>query len=352
MHQHFSPVVQNEASLASLSAKGEHGSSGGRVPPIRPAISFGTLNFSNSRNAAAAEMWSTREALQKHHSLEFSSRSSGQLLVDLEPQRAGKKGAHGKAPLTRTTSTPFVLEQQGKTWACDGGDVEPVSSSQSPNASYSSFQEKQQDRFSPDELNHSSRVAEAPPGHRNCGQCPYHFFCSAEDPYFSSLSPEDPPSPVLAVGQDTQGPPCMVASSPPPRPASPHIHHPSAGRTSLLSECCWSCWFLRVSGAGGGGERGPLASSRALAALQPPAGDQMGRALRSFIPPYIFPIKTDDAFRTAGFWGSRYTAVSPWYSSHGEARTDANQFLEQGNLSRKLPEVVFFEDPRPKTTPF
>ncbi|XP_068515855.1 tyrosine-protein phosphatase non-receptor type 22 [Anas acuta] len=240
VHQHFSPVVQNEASLVSLSAKGEHGSSGGRVPPIRPAISFGTLNFSNSRNAAAADMWGTREALQKHHSLEFSSRSSGQLLVDLELQRAGKKGAHGKAPLTRTTSTPFVLEQQGETWACDGGDVEPISSSQSPNASYSSFQEKQQDGFSPVELNHSSQVAEAPPGHRNCGQCPYHFFCSAEDPYFSSLSPEDPPSPVLAAGQDTQGPPCMVASSPPPRPASPHIHHPSAGRTSPLSNLATS----------------------------------------------------------------------------------------------------------------
>lgn len=296
MHQHFSPVVRNEASLSSLSAKGEHGSSGGRVPPIRQAVSFGTLNFSNSRNAAAAEMWGTREALQKHHSLEFSSRSSGQLLVDLEPQRAGGKGAHGKAPLTRTTSTPFVLEQHVETWACDGADAKPIVSSQSPNACYSSFQEKQQDGFSPVELNHSSRVAEASPGHRNCGQCPYRYFCSAEDPYFSSLSPDDPLSPELAAGQDTQGPPCMVASSPPPRPASHHVHYPSAGRTSSLSECCWSCWLLWVSGAGGGGKRSPSASS---GALEPPAGDQLGRALRSFIQPYIFPIKTDDAFRTA-----------------------------------------------------
>ncbi|XP_076214044.1 tyrosine-protein phosphatase non-receptor type 22 [Aptenodytes patagonicus] len=234
VHQRLPPVVQTKASLTSLSAMGVHDSSGRGVPPIRQAISFGTLNFINRRKAAAAEKWGAGNAHQKHRSLEFNSISPEQLLLNLEPKGAGRRWPRGRAPLTRTASTPFVLAQQGEGWEWDGGGAKPVLSSRLPNACYSSFQGKKQDGFSPVELNHSSRDADSPPSCRNHGQSPYPFFCSAEDPYFSSLSPEDPMSPVLtecfAEGQDAFLPSCSVsaplqpatASSPPPRPVSHH----------------------------------------------------------------------------------------------------------------------------------
>eukprot|EP00076_Gallus_gallus_P006967 XP_001235234.1 tyrosine-protein phosphatase non-receptor type 22 [Gallus gallus] len=235
VHQHFPPLVRNEAPLTSLSATAARGSSGDRGPSIRPAVSVGTLNVSGTRHTAAVKMWGAGEALQKHRSLQFSSRSSEQLLLDLELQGTGRKGAHGKVPLSRTTSIPFVLTQQREVWACDGGNAKPTLSSQSPNAYCSGFQVKEQDVFLPVEPNHSNQAADGPPGHRNCRQCPYHYCCSAEDPYFSSLSPDEPPSAEPSVGQDAQGPPCTVPTSPLLQPASHHAAEPRTGRTSSLN---------------------------------------------------------------------------------------------------------------------
>ncbi|KFQ75033.1 Tyrosine-protein phosphatase non-receptor type 22 [Phoenicopterus ruber ruber] len=244
VHQRLPPEVQSKASLTSLSATGVHDSSGRGVPPVRQAISFSALNFINCRKAAAAEKWGARDSLQKHHSLEFNSISPEQLLLNLEPKGAGRRGPRGRAPLTRTASTPFVLAQRGEAWEWDRGDAKPVLSSQLPNACYSSFQVKKQEGFSPVELNHLSRDADGPPGCRNRGQCPYPYLCSAEDPYFSSLSPDDPMSPVFtecfAEGQDALLPSCAasappqpaVASSPPPRPVSLHAPLPHNERTS------------------------------------------------------------------------------------------------------------------------
>ncbi|KAM9255314.1 tyrosine-protein phosphatase non-receptor type 22 [Cariama cristata] len=244
VHQHLPPVVQSKACLTSLSATGVHDSSGCGVPPIRQAISFGTLNFINYRKAAAAEKWGAGDALQKHCSLEFNSISPGQLLLNLEPKGAVKRGPHGRAALTRTASTPFVLAQWGEDWKWDGGDAKPVLSSQFPNACYSSFQVKKQDGFSPVELNRSSRDVDGPLSCRNNGPCPYPYFCSAEDPYFSSLSPDDPVPPEFAEssveGQDTLLPFCSVSaplqpamgSPPPPRPVSHHAPLLNDERTS------------------------------------------------------------------------------------------------------------------------
>ncbi|KFQ73165.1 Tyrosine-protein phosphatase non-receptor type 22 [Phaethon lepturus] len=234
VHHHLPLVVQSKPSLTSLSATGVHDSAGRGVPPIRQAICFGTLNFFNCRKAAGAERWGAGDALQKHRSLEFNSISPEQLLLNLEPKGAGKRGPHGRGPLTRTVSTPFVLAQRGEGWEWDGGDARPVLSSQLPNACYSSFQVKKQDGFSAVELNHSSQEAAGSPSHRNLVQCPYPYFCSSEDPYFSSLSPDDPIYPVFTKcfveGQDALLPSCAVsaplqpaaASSPPPRPMSHH----------------------------------------------------------------------------------------------------------------------------------
>ncbi|KFZ57136.1 Tyrosine-protein phosphatase non-receptor type 22, partial [Antrostomus carolinensis] len=216
VHQHLPPVVQSKASPTSLSATGGDNSSGGGVPPIRQAISFGTLNFIPGRKAAAAEKRGAGDALQKHRSLEFNSSSPEQLPLNLEPTGAGRRGPCRRAPLTRTASTPFVLALRGEGWEWDGREAKPVSSSPLPNACCSSFEAKKQDRFFPVERNHLSQDVDSPPSCRNHGQCPYPDFCSAEDPYFSSLSPGEPVSQVFAEcsveGQDTSLPSC----------ASPH----------------------------------------------------------------------------------------------------------------------------------
>nr|XP_009670441.1 PREDICTED: tyrosine-protein phosphatase non-receptor type 22 [Struthio camelus australis] len=246
IHQHYPPVVQSEASLTSLSATGVLDSSGHGVPAIRQAVSFGTLNCSNSGKAVTAEKWGTGEALQKHHSLEFNSVSSEQLLLNLKPKGVGRRWPHDKAPLTRTKSTPFVLVQQREAQEWDGGDVKPLLSSQLPNACCPSSQVKKQAGFSSFEPNHSSRAVDCPPRHRNSRQCPHPHLCSAEDPYFSSLSSDDPASPVFtecfAEGHDAIFPSCTVTApvqpaltSSSPRPVSQHAPLLNDERISSLT---------------------------------------------------------------------------------------------------------------------
>ncbi|XP_051664655.1 tyrosine-protein phosphatase non-receptor type 22 [Manacus candei] len=216
VHQHLPPVAQSKASLPSPCAPGAQGSSGCGVPPIRQAFSFGALNFISCRKAAPAERGGAGDAPRKRRSWE----------LDLDPKGAGGRGPGGRAPLTWTASTPLVLGQQGEDWEWDGRGAKPAWSSQWLNAGHSSFQ----DGFSPVDLNPSRREADGPPSHRNHGQCPYPYLCSAEDPYFSSLSPDDPVSPVFSEcfveGQDELLPSC-AASAPlqPSIASSPLSHH-------------------------------------------------------------------------------------------------------------------------------
>ncbi|KAM8988167.1 tyrosine-protein phosphatase non-receptor type 22 isoform 2-T2 [Ara ararauna] len=246
VHQRLPPVVQSKASLTSLSATGVHKSPRWGVPPIRQAISFSTLNCITCRKAATTETWGTGDAFQKHHSLDFKHISPDQLLLNLEPTGAGRRGLRGRAPLTWAASTPFVLAQHGEGWEWDRGDAKPGLSSQLPNACSSSFQMKKQDGFSPVELNHLRQEADGPPNHRDRGQRPYSCFCSAEDPYFSSLSPDEPMSPVFtecfAESQDALLP-CAVSaplqpavtSSLPSRSASHHAPLLQDERISCLT---------------------------------------------------------------------------------------------------------------------
>ncbi|XP_074019455.1 tyrosine-protein phosphatase non-receptor type 22 [Numenius arquata] len=230
MHRGLPPAEQSKVPPTSWSATGGRDSPGHGAQPIRQAISFGTLNFINCRKAAAAQKWGAGDALQKHRSLELNSISPEQLLLPLEPPGAGRRGPRGRAPLTRTASTPFVLPQWGEGWECGGGDAKPGLSSQLPNAGYLSSRVKTQDGFSPVEPNHLSQDVDGPPRRRKHGQCPYPYFCSAEDPYFSSLSPDDPMSPVFAESfaeaQDAPLPPCAARALLQPAVASPPL--PSA----------------------------------------------------------------------------------------------------------------------------
>ncbi|KAM3659154.1 tyrosine-protein phosphatase non-receptor type 22 [Ammospiza maritima maritima] len=182
-HQHLPPEAQSKASLPSLCAPGAQPSSARAVPPIRQAISFGALNLSSCTKAAAGEPWG--------------------------------------------------LGQQGEGWEWDAGDAKPVWSARWPKG-HSSFQ----DGFSPADLRPSRRAADAPSGRRKQGQCPHPSLCSAEDPYFSSLSPDDPVSPVFPFlgGQDELLPPCS-ASAPlePSTGSSPSPHHAPLDQERICS---------------------------------------------------------------------------------------------------------------------
>ncbi|OXB73659.1 UNVERIFIED_CONTAM: hypothetical protein H355_017081, partial [Colinus virginianus] len=350
VHQRFPLLVQNEAPLTSLSATAARGSSGDRAPSIRPAVSIGTLNVSSTRHTAAVKMWGAGEALQKHRSLQFSSRSSEQLLLDLELQGTGRKGVHSKAPLARTTSTPFVLAQQGDVWACDGGNAKPTLSSQSPNACCLSFQVKEEDVFSPAELNNSSQEADGPPGHRNCRQCPYPYCCSAEDPYFSSLSPDEPPSPEPSVGQDVWGRPRAVPTSPPPPPASHHTAQPSTGRTSSLSKCCGLCGserFAIISGGQLGGAFSCLQRSAVLLCV--PCSNLPTSPPLDILPltdddnPPPLPERTPESFIVASESGEFPLASSDFQLP--QRHKDTGVSLEQSSVS---PSVMFNDTTRLK----
>uniref|UniRef100_A0A8C9NQ65 protein-tyrosine-phosphatase n=1 Tax=Serinus canaria TaxID=9135 RepID=A0A8C9NQ65_SERCA len=154
--------------------------------------------------------------------------------LELDPKGAGRRAPAARAPLAWTVSTPLERGQQGEGWEWDAGDAKPVWSPQWPKASHSSFQ----DEFSPVDLNPSRRATAGPPGHRKQGQCPHPSLCSAEDPYFSSLSPDDPVSPVFPFrgGQDELIP-SFSASAPlqPTTASSPSPHHAPPDQERIFS---------------------------------------------------------------------------------------------------------------------
>ncbi|CAM5118950.1 unnamed protein product [Natator depressus] len=204
LHQSSDHMVQGEISLTDASScrpSTVHDNYGHSVSPIRQALSSGALNFSSSKNAGVAVKWDTLlsgEPLQKHHSLDLSSSFSEELPLNLKSTAACRGNPSVKAPLIQTKSTPFELLQQRDTQERDGGDAVPSLDPWLPNSCSSvGFEVKRQTDFSSVELNHSSRLADAAPRHMSSGPHPSSHCCSAEDPYFSSLSSDDPGSPMF-----------------------------------------------------------------------------------------------------------------------------------------------------------
>ncbi|XP_009991217.1 PREDICTED: tyrosine-protein phosphatase non-receptor type 22 [Tauraco erythrolophus] len=326
VHQRLPPEVQSKASPTSSSAMDVHGSSGHGVPPIRQAISFGILNFPSCRKAAAAERWGAGDALQRHRSLELNSICPEELLLHLEPKGAGGRGPHGRPPLARTTSTPFVLAQQGEGWEQGGEGTEPGLGPRLPSAGHSSFQVKKQHRLSPAELNPSSRDANGPRSRSSPGRCLYPHCCSAEDPYFSSLSPDDPVSP---------GPP-------PPTLASHHAPRRNDERTS---------------------SPGDLSPSPQLATLPQPDDDDPPplpeRTPESFIVASEsgqFPLATSD-FQLPARNTNIGTSLERSGESHSEAFNDSVGLRSCKNVKLRRPQTETTRDrsnsppPLPERTP-
>ncbi|KAM7170011.1 tyrosine-protein phosphatase non-receptor type 22 isoform 2-T2 [Macrochelys suwanniensis] len=252
LHQHSDHMVQGEISLTDASSSRPstvHDNYGHSVPPIRQALSSGALNFSSSKNAGAAVKWDTLlcgEPLQKHHSLDLSSIFSEELPLNLKSTTACRRNPSVKAPLIQTKSTPFELVQQRDTQELDGGDAVPSLGPRLPNSCSSvDFEVKKQTDYSSVELDHSSKLVDAPPRHMISGPHPSPYCCSAEDPYFSSLSSDDPGSPMFidyfselyetvslsfpAATSTIQPLDSTMASPPVSTPLSQHVH-PLDGR--------------------------------------------------------------------------------------------------------------------------
>ncbi|KFV07710.1 Tyrosine-protein phosphatase non-receptor type 22 [Tauraco erythrolophus] len=350
VHQRLPPEVQSKASPTSSSAMDVHGSSGHGVPPIRQAISFGILNFPSCRKAAAAERWGAGDALQRHRSLELNSICPEELLLHLEPKGAGGRGPHGRPPLARTTSTPFVLAQQGEGWEQGGEGTEPGLGPRLPSAGHSSFQVKKQHRLSPAELNPSSRDANGPRSRSSPGRCLYPHCCSAEDPYFSSLSPDDPVSPGL--WEPWHKPAARVL---------PAVSLPCAGVRSfspVQREFCWeSARGATLLAAG------DLSPSPQLATLPQPDDDDPPplpeRTPESFIVASEsgqFPLATSD-FQLPARNTNIGTSLERSGESHSEAFNDSVGLRSCKNVKLRRPQTETTRDrsnsppPLPERTP-
>ncbi|XP_073175744.1 tyrosine-protein phosphatase non-receptor type 22 isoform X6 [Lepidochelys kempii] len=258
LHQSSDHMVQGEISLTDASScrpSTVHDNYGHSVSPIRQALSSGALNFSSSKNAGAAAKWDTLlsgEPLQKHHSLDLISSFSEELPLNLKSTAACRGNPSVKAPLIQTKSTPFELLQQRDTQELDGGDAVPSLDPWLPNSCSSvGFEVKRQTDFSSVELNHLSRLADAAPRHMSSGPHPSSHCCSAEDPYFSSLSSDDPGSPMFtdyfselyetvslsfpAATSTIQPLDSTMASPPVTTSLSQHVH-PMDGRQASLQK--------------------------------------------------------------------------------------------------------------------
>lgn len=149
--------------------------------PVRQASSVGTLNTSTSRNMAATADWNSwlaRQTLHKHHSLDFMNLSWTELSLPLKPVSKTGITLDTKLPLIRTTSIPLGLVSQKTPEMLTGngsGSCLALESSASNKLSSG-----------------TRRCIFRKLRHQPCTW-------SSEDPYFSSLSSEEPCSPALPV---------------------------------------------------------------------------------------------------------------------------------------------------------
>ncbi|XP_044303423.1 tyrosine-protein phosphatase non-receptor type 22 isoform X2 [Varanus komodoensis] len=168
----------------SVWALDTHGRSRDGHPSIRQALSVGPMSFSASRTMDATarwDPWSIGQPLHKHHSLDFNNLFWAQ--VPLTLKSGGKTGLSldTTVPLTRTKSNPFELVSQKTPQMLTRKD--PGSYLGIPFGSF------QVDSSLSNTL--SSKVQRCRLRKLRHQPCTW----SAEDPYFSSISSEEPCSP-------------------------------------------------------------------------------------------------------------------------------------------------------------
>ncbi|XP_062975647.1 tyrosine-protein phosphatase non-receptor type 22 [Elgaria multicarinata webbii] len=159
---------------------------------VRQALSVGALSFSTSRAmdiTAGWNSWSAKHLRHKHHSLDFDNLVWAELPLTLKSGGETGISLDTKVPLTRTKSTPFESASQRTSQMLTQKDTGSCLGLQSGSA--------QADSSLPNKLPSKTQRCML----RKLRNQPCTW--SSEDPYFSSLSPEEPCSPALpdsAVG--------------------------------------------------------------------------------------------------------------------------------------------------------
>lgn len=152
----------------------------GGASPVRQALSIGALNFSSSRNMTLTTECNSslaRKPLHKHHSLDFNSVFWGELPLTSRPAGENEIRLDPKTPLSRTKSTSFEGTPQVLTRMDSGSTL--------------GLKLQVDKTFSDKPSNHTEYYIHRDLRHRTSTW-------STEDPYFSSLSSDDPCSPTLA----------------------------------------------------------------------------------------------------------------------------------------------------------
>ncbi|XP_048353545.1 tyrosine-protein phosphatase non-receptor type 22 [Sphaerodactylus townsendi] len=153
---------------------------GGASPSVRQALSIEALNFSGSRNMTMTTEYNSslaRQPLHKHHSLDFNSIFWEELPLALRPACENGLSLDPKASLSRTKSTSFERTSQALTRKDSGS---PFGLKLHVDRTFSNKLSNQTQHYMHRNLHHQTTT------------------WSTEDPYFSSLSLDDPCSPTPA----------------------------------------------------------------------------------------------------------------------------------------------------------
>ncbi|XP_019402350.1 PREDICTED: tyrosine-protein phosphatase non-receptor type 22 [Crocodylus porosus] len=184
-------VAPGEASLAVASSYSTVAGQDGHkpsAPPVRQAVSFGALHFS-SGEGNAAKKWDAVLAggpLQKHRSLDLHCAGTRDLLQSPKSAGAPQRSLNTKTPLARTKSTPFELVLQRAGQGPGRGQAAPCGSA--------GFGGQPWVGLCPVMLSQSSKLVTSPWQQGTSSQRLPPCSCSTEDPYFSSLSSNEPAS--------------------------------------------------------------------------------------------------------------------------------------------------------------
>ncbi|XP_042322311.1 tyrosine-protein phosphatase non-receptor type 22 [Sceloporus undulatus] len=161
----------------------KHGRSRDDSCSIRQALSMRALNICPSRNTTAEwNTWSAKQPLLKYHSVDFDNLVWTEMPLRLKPGGETVTSLDTKVSLTRTKSTPFELASQ---------KTSQMLTRKGPNSCLGLDSSHSNKLSSNDQRCRFRKLHKQP--------CTW----SSEDPYFSSLSSDEPCSPALpnsAVG--------------------------------------------------------------------------------------------------------------------------------------------------------
>ncbi|XP_015675423.1 tyrosine-protein phosphatase non-receptor type 22 [Protobothrops mucrosquamatus] len=158
---------------------------------VRPALSVGALNPIASRNTGW-NSWLAKQPLHKHHSLDFSCCFLTDPLLTVKMDDKTGMGLDTKVHPTQAKSTPFQSQKI----------LQPLAKMDSGSGQCEGFQL---------DSSLSNKLTNNAPHYKLKNLCHQHCIWSSEDPYFSSLSSEEPCSPAHL--ESALNPPRTVSSS-------------------------------------------------------------------------------------------------------------------------------------------